>query len=97
MNLLQNYSQQFQDGPVVVGKILGKEQYNCGFDAQNSEYGNLMTKGIIDPTNVVRVALQGRRRSRACSSPPKRWWPRCRRSNRQRRCVEVRADGPPNR
>jgi len=47
------------DGPVVVGKILDKEQYNYGFDAQNGEYGNLMTKGIIDPTKVVRAALQG--------------------------------------
>jgi chaperonin GroEL len=43
----------------VVGKILDKEQYNFGFDAQNGEYGNLMTKGIIDPTKVVRCALQG--------------------------------------
>src|SRR5262252_179977 len=47
-----------EDGSVVVGKILDKEQYNFGFDAQNGEYGNLMTKGIIDPTKVVRCALQ---------------------------------------
>jgi chaperonin GroEL len=47
-----------KDGSVVVGKILDKEQYNYGFDAQNGEYGNLMTKGIIDPTKVVRCALQ---------------------------------------
>jgi chaperonin GroEL len=47
-----------EDGSVVVGKILDKEQYNFGFDAQSSEYGNLMTKGIIDPTKVVRCALQ---------------------------------------
>jgi chaperonin GroEL len=47
-----------EDGSVVVGKILDKEQYNFGFDAQNAEYGNLMTKGIIDPTKVVRCALQ---------------------------------------
>jgi len=47
-----------EDGSVVVGKILDKEQYNYGFDAQNGEYGNLMTKGIIDPTKVVRCALQ---------------------------------------
>ncbi len=47
-----------EDGSVVVGKILDKEQYNYGFDAQSSEYGNLMTKGIIDPTKVVRCALQ---------------------------------------
>jgi chaperonin GroEL len=48
-----------EDGSVVVGKILDKEQYNFGFDAQNGEYGNLVTKGIIDPTKVVRCALQG--------------------------------------
>ena len=34
-------------------------RYNYGFDAQNDEYGNLLTKGIIDPTKVVRAALQG--------------------------------------
>ena len=45
-----------EDGSVVVGKILDKDQYNYGFDAQNGEYGNLMTKGIIDPTKVVRAA-----------------------------------------
>jgi chaperonin GroEL len=48
-----------EDGSVVVGKILDKEQYNYGFDAQTGEYGNLLTKGIIDPTKVVRAALQG--------------------------------------
>jgi chaperonin GroEL len=48
-----------EDGSVVVGKILDKEQYNFGYDAQSGEYGNLMSKGIIDPTKVVRAALQG--------------------------------------
>jgi chaperonin GroEL len=48
-----------EDGSVVVGKILDKDQYNWGFDAQNSEYGNMVSKGIIDPTKVVRTALQG--------------------------------------
>jgi len=47
------------DGSVVVGKILEKDQYNYGFDAQSGEYGNLVSKGIIDPTKVVRTALQG--------------------------------------
>jgi chaperonin GroEL len=47
-----------EDGSVVVGKILDKEQYNYGFDAQTGEYVNLVTKGIIDPTKVVRCALQ---------------------------------------
>jgi chaperonin GroEL len=48
-----------EDGSVVVGKILEKDQYNYGFDAQNGEYGNLVSKGVIDPTKVVRTALQG--------------------------------------
>src|SRR5262247_2644823 len=48
-----------EDGSVIVGKILEKDQYAFGFDAQSGEYGNLVTKGIIDPTKVVRAALQG--------------------------------------
>jgi chaperonin GroEL len=48
-----------EDGSVVVGKILEKDQYNWGFDAQTGEYGNMVSKGIIDPTKVVRTALQG--------------------------------------
>jgi chaperonin GroEL len=47
-----------EDGSVIVGKILEKDQYNWGFDAQSGEYGNLVSKGIIDPTKVVRCALQ---------------------------------------
>ncbi|MET0707264.1 MAG: TCP-1/cpn60 chaperonin family protein, partial [Tardiphaga sp.] len=47
-----------EDGSVIVGKILEKDQYAYGFDAQKGEYGNLVTKGIIDPTKVVRAALQ---------------------------------------
>src|SRR5689334_7566445 len=46
------------DGSVVVGKILEKDQYAFGYDAQNDEYGNLVSKGIIDPTKVVRAAIQ---------------------------------------
>jgi chaperonin GroEL len=46
------------DGSVVVGKILDKDTYAFGFDAQTGEYGNLVSKGIIDPTKVVRTALQ---------------------------------------
>src|SRR6185436_19329541 len=47
-----------EDGSVVVGKIQEKDAYNFGFDAQNGEFGNLVSKGIIDPTKVVRTALQ---------------------------------------
>ena len=35
-----------------------KETYDYGFDAQTGEFGNLISKGIIDPTKVVRAALQ---------------------------------------
>ena len=48
-----------EDGSVIVGKILEKDQYGYGFDAQAGEYVNMMSKGIIDPTKVVRAALQG--------------------------------------
>ena len=48
-----------EDGSVIVGKILEKDQYNWGYDAQAGEYGNLMSKGVIDPAKVVRSAIQG--------------------------------------
>ena len=47
-----------EDGSVVVGKILEHDTYAYGYDAQTGEFGNLVSKGIIDPTKVVRVALQ---------------------------------------
>jgi chaperonin GroEL len=47
-----------EDGSVIIGKILEKDQYAYGFDAQNGEYVNMLSKGIIDPTKVVRSALQ---------------------------------------
>jgi chaperonin GroEL len=48
-----------EDGSVVAGKILDHDEYAYGFDAQSGQYGNLVSKGIIDPTKVVRAALQG--------------------------------------
>src|SRR6266550_31002 len=48
-----------EDGSVVVGKILEKDTHAYGYDAQSGEYVNMMSKGIIDPTKVVRAALQG--------------------------------------
>ena len=47
-----------EDGSIIVGKILEKDQYSFGFNSQNGEYVNLISKGIIDPTKVVRVAIQ---------------------------------------
>jgi chaperonin GroEL len=47
------------DGAVVVGKLLEAKDANWGFDAQHMEYGDLVKAGVIDPTKVVRSALQG--------------------------------------
>ncbi|KAB2856530.1 MAG: chaperonin GroEL, partial [Bauldia sp.] len=46
------------DGAVVVGKLLESSDYGFGYDAQTGEYGDLVKLGIIDPTKVVRTALQ---------------------------------------
>jgi chaperonin GroEL len=48
-----------EDGSVIVGKILENSSYTYGFDAQGGEYVDMVKKGIIDPTKVVRQALQG--------------------------------------
>ncbi|WP_213285714.1 chaperonin GroEL [Bradyrhizobium sp. sGM-13] len=47
-----------EDGSLVIGQILDKDTYAFGFDAQTGEFGNLISKGIIDPTKVVRTALE---------------------------------------
>ena len=48
-----------EDGSVIVGKILENSTYGFGFDAQGGDYVDMIKKGIIDPTKVVRQALQG--------------------------------------
>ncbi len=47
-----------EDGAVIAGKTLEKDEYNFGFDAQSGEFKDLVKAGIIDPTKVVRTALQ---------------------------------------
>jgi chaperonin GroEL len=47
-----------EDGNVVASKILEKNDANYGYDARAGEYTDLMKRGIIDPTKVVRSALQ---------------------------------------
>ena len=47
-----------EDGAVVVGKILDKDDYAFGFNAATGSYGNLVRQGVIDPAKVVRTALQ---------------------------------------
>ncbi len=46
------------EGSIVVGKLTDKNDANFGFDAQSGEYKDMVVAGIIDPTKVVRVALQ---------------------------------------
>src|SRR6476660_4966904 len=48
-----------EDGSIVVGKILERATYSFGYNAQSGEYGDLTSQGVIDPTKVVRNALQG--------------------------------------
>jgi len=47
-----------EDGSVVAGKILENSKYAYGFNAQTGVYGDLIAEGVIDPTKVVRCALQ---------------------------------------
>jgi chaperonin GroEL len=47
------------DGAVVAGRMLDQKDNNFGFDAQKAEYVNMIKAGVIDPTKVVRAALQG--------------------------------------
>ena len=46
------------DGAVVVGKLIENAAYGYGYNAQTGEYGDLVKLGIIDPTKVVRTAIQ---------------------------------------
>lgn len=46
------------DGAVVAGKLLEQSDTNYGYNAQNDEYTDMVKAGIIDPTKVVRTALQ---------------------------------------
>jgi TCP-1/cpn60 chaperonin family len=48
----------FSNASIVVGQIQENDTYAFGFDAQTGKFENLVSKGIIDPTKVVRTALQ---------------------------------------
>ncbi len=54
----QIFANSGEDGAVIVGKILESNKYNFGYNAQTHEYGDLVADGVIDPTKVVRTALQ---------------------------------------
>jgi chaperonin GroEL len=55
----QIFANAGEDGSVIVGKLLEKDDANHGFDAQSGTYVDMVKAGIIDPTKVVRLALQG--------------------------------------
>ena len=46
------------EGSIVVGRLTDKDEPNYGYDAQLGDYKDMVAAGIIDPTKVVRVALQ---------------------------------------
>jgi len=46
------------DGSIIVGKLLESKDANYGYDAQKGEFTDMIQAGIIDPTKVVRHALQ---------------------------------------
>ena len=54
----QIFTNAGEDGSVIVGKILENKAYAYGYNAQTHEYGDLYQQGVIDPTKVVRAALQ---------------------------------------
>jgi chaperonin GroEL len=47
------------DGAVIIGKLLEQGDANQGYDAQGGAFTDMVKAGIIDPTKVVRLALQG--------------------------------------
>ena len=55
----QIFANAGEDGSIIVGKLLEKDDTNHGFDAQSGTYVDMVEAGIIDPTKVVRLALQG--------------------------------------
>ena len=55
----QIFANAGEDGSIIVGKLLEKDQADHGFDAQSGTYVDMVKAGIIDPTKVVRLALQG--------------------------------------
>jgi chaperonin GroEL len=58
MPLRQIAANAGEDGAVIAGEVLRSADYTWGFDAQTTTYRNLVAAGIIDPTKVVRSALQ---------------------------------------
>lgn len=46
------------EGSVIINELMSKNDKNYGFDASSQEYGDMLSKGIVDPAKVTRSALQ---------------------------------------
>jgi chaperonin GroEL len=46
------------ESSIIIGRLMAQDDTDYGYDAQTNEYGDLVKAGIIDPTKVVRIALQ---------------------------------------
>ena len=55
----QIYANAGEDGSIIVGKLIDREDNHYGFDAQAGEFVDMFKAGIIDPAKVVRMGLQG--------------------------------------
>ena len=55
---LDRLAHDVDTGLLVVGRILENDAFGWGYDAQTDPYGDMFAEGIIDPTRVVRTALQ---------------------------------------
>ncbi|HTH97040.1 MAG TPA: chaperonin GroEL [Stellaceae bacterium] len=55
----QIYLNAGEDGAIIAGRLLDQDDGTRGFDAQSHKYVDMVASGIIDPTKVVRLALQG--------------------------------------
>jgi chaperonin GroEL len=74
-----------------MNPIQDNDTYAFGFDAQTGKFQNLVSHGIIDPTKVVRTALQDAADCWPCSSLLRRWSPRDPR--RRNPCPPCRREG----
>jgi chaperonin GroEL (HSP60 family) len=55
---LDRLAHDVDSGLLVVGRILENDAFGWGYDVQTGTYGDMFAQGIIDPTKVVRTALQ---------------------------------------
>ena len=75
------------DGAVIAGKLLEGKKDTEGYNAQTGVFEDLIKAGVIDPTKVVRSALQNAASVAGLLITTEAWWVSCR--NRRQRCLPV--------